>query len=154
MSNRTVHIPPEAAAAIARGQLVEAIRIVRARNALDLKSAKEAVDAYVAGHAGNARQVGLRPTRSLDFPAEASAALARGDLIEAVKLVRQANAQLGLKDAKDIVDQFRAGMSPVATPHAHPRRMPTVVQGDRGLGGWMALIAVVVITFAWWLLSL
>jgi ribosomal protein L7/L12 len=43
-------LPPEAVAAIQRGSLIEAIKIVRERLGLDLKDSKDAVDAYLAAH--------------------------------------------------------------------------------------------------------
>jgi hypothetical protein len=40
-------LPPEAVAALHQGGVIEAIKIVRAVNGLQLKDAKDAVDAYV-----------------------------------------------------------------------------------------------------------
>ena len=45
--NRRVEIPPEAMQPLMRGELIEAIRIVRTSQRVDLKDAKEAVDAYL-----------------------------------------------------------------------------------------------------------
>lgn len=39
-------LPPDAVLALQRGRMIEAIKIVRNRTGLDLKSAKEAVDRY------------------------------------------------------------------------------------------------------------
>ena len=87
------------------------------------------------------------------MPSAAATALQRGNIIEAIKLIRDAN-RLGLKEAKDAVEHLRTGPQTPSSLHAHPRRMPTVMQGDRGLGGWIMLAAVVIAAFAWWLLSL
>jgi len=159
MSSKTIHLPPAAADAIERGQLIEAIKIVRDANRIDLKSAKEAVEAHAARRNGGAPEMSARDQRaqasSLQFPDAASAALARGDLVETIKLVREANQHLGLKEAKDVIDTLRSGATRQAGAKARtqPRSMPTVMEGDRGLGGWMALIAVVIAAFAWWWLS-
>jgi ribosomal protein L7/L12 len=47
-------LPPEAIAALAARQLIEAIKIVRDKTGMDLKSSKEAVERYANGawHAG------------------------------------------------------------------------------------------------------
>jgi ribosomal protein L7/L12 len=49
-----------------------------------------------------------------EIPAEAKAAADRGDLIEAIKITREATA-LGLKVAKDAVDAYRRGGPPGAS---------------------------------------
>lgn len=47
MSTRHSHIPQRAIAAADRGNLIEAIRIIRAEQGLDLKDAKAAVDHHL-----------------------------------------------------------------------------------------------------------
>jgi ribosomal protein L7/L12 len=42
--------PPDAAAALVRGDKIAAIKVVRERYGLGLKEAKDAVDRYVAAH--------------------------------------------------------------------------------------------------------
>ena len=148
-------LPPGAIDAIARGETIEAIKRVRAATGLGLKEAKDLVDAYRHPGAANRQS---SATGALDgnggeliVPSAAAAALQRGNIIEAIKLIREAN-RLGLKEAKAAVEHLHA-TSRTSSP-LHARRMPTVMQGDRGLGGWMVLAAVVVAAFAWWLLSL
>jgi ribosomal protein L7/L12 len=152
-------LPADAREALARGDVIEAIRRVRAATGLGLKEAKDLVDAF-ARTQGTSTAHASDPHGALNanhgefvVPSAAATALQQGNLIEAIKLIRDAN-RMGLKEAKDAVDQLRTRASPVATSHAHPRKMPTVQQGDRGLGGWMLLVAVVVVAFAGWLLSL
>ena len=48
-----------------------------------------------------------KPRRSADFPKAASEALWQGNVIEAIKVVRQ-DRNLGLKEAKDLVDAYIA----------------------------------------------
>ncbi|MBC7988614.1 MAG: ribosomal protein L7/L12 [Luteimonas sp.] len=162
-------LPPDAIDALARGETIEAIKRVRAATGLGLKEAKDLVDAYrhpgggatshapgsgpsIAGRALNVTDASTAGG-ALIVPSAAATALQRGNIIEAIKLIRDAN-RLGLKEAKDAVEHLRTGPQTPSPLHAHPRRMPTVMQGDRGLGGWIVLAAVVITAFAWWLLSL
>lgn len=43
-------IPPEAVVALQEGRTIDAIKIVREREKLDLKTAKDRVDQYIAGN--------------------------------------------------------------------------------------------------------
>jgi ribosomal protein L7/L12 len=47
MAETTETLPPEAISALQRGNKIEAIKIVRQTHKLDLKDAKDKVDAYV-----------------------------------------------------------------------------------------------------------
>jgi hypothetical protein len=47
-------LPAEAIAALARGRKIEAIRIVRKTHGVDLKTAKERVEAHALDHSGAA----------------------------------------------------------------------------------------------------
>ena len=47
MEERTKALPPEAIDALQRGNKIEAIKLVREAQKLDLKNAKDRVDAYV-----------------------------------------------------------------------------------------------------------
>lgn len=113
--SREIRIPAEAAAALAKGLRIKAIKLVReANHGVDLRAAMEAVDAFASGK----QRFPIDPpvtvvTASFDgLPAEALAALSRGQLIEAIKIVRAATG-LGLKEAKDLVEQYRDGQAPV-----------------------------------------
>lgn len=50
----------------------------------------------------------------MEIPAAAKAAADRGDVIEAIKITRQATS-LGLKEAKEAVEAYRSG-APIANP--------------------------------------
>lgn len=113
--SREIRIPAEAAAALVKGLRIKAIKLVReANHGVDLRAAMEAVDAFASGK----QRFPIDPpvtvaTASFDgLPAEALAALSRGQLIEAIKIVRTATG-LGLKEAKDLVEQYRDGQAPV-----------------------------------------
>jgi len=74
----------------------------------------------------------------------ARAALARGNKIEAIKLVREEHG-LGLKEAKDLVDAYAAANPP-------PRSPVTRVGESRGRGVlWLVLLVVAALVA--WLLS-
>lgn len=147
-------LPQDAREALARGDVIEAIRRVRVATGLGLKESKELLEAY-------ARSRGTSPDRAiaatgrinpnggeLVVPQAAATALQHGNVIEAIKMIRDAN-RVGLKEAKDAVEAYRVA----PTRRAQPRSMPTVMQGDRGFGGGLALAAVVLAAFAWWWLS-
>jgi ribosomal protein L7/L12 len=111
-----IRFPAAAVAVLAQGQRIEAIKRVRASNpGMDLRSAMEAVDAYASGkHRFTVDDAPLvaPPAPVEGLPAEALAALSRGRLIEAIKIVRDTNG-LGLKEAKDLVERYRDGQTPV-----------------------------------------
>jgi len=112
--SREIRIPAEAAAALAKGLRIEAIKLVRAANhGVDLRGAMEATDAYASGKqrfpVDPPVAVAAAPFDGL--PAEALAALSRGQLIEAIKIVRTATG-LGLKEAKDLVERYRDEQAP------------------------------------------
>lgn len=113
--SREIRIPAEAAAALAKGLRIEAIKLVRAANhGVDLRGAMEAADAFASGKQRFPIDppVTVATASSHGLPAEALAALSRGQLIEAIKIVRAATG-LGLKEAKDLVEQYRDGQAPV-----------------------------------------
>jgi ribosomal protein L7/L12 len=137
--SREIRIPAEAAAALAKGLRIEAIKLVReANHGVDLRGATEAVDAYASGeqrHAATAPP--MLATSSFDgLPAEALAALSRGQLIEAIKTVRSATG-IGLKEAKDLVERYRDRQMPVrdeamrvkleGIAHKHGIKLPEAV---------------------------
>lgn len=112
--SKEIRFPAAAIAAIAKGNRLEAIKLVReANHGVDLRGAMEAVEAHISGKQGfpiNASP----PTTSVTYsglPAEAMAALSKGQVIEAIKIVREKTG-LGLKEAKDLVDGYRHGDTP------------------------------------------
>lgn len=154
-----IRLPPEATAALARGELILAIKIVREATGLGLKEAKDAVETYAArmattgsrGHSSGRDALQAAPGKIV-FPQQAVDALSHGQLIAAIKQLREANPQLGLKEAKEAVDAALQKRSATGPSRPSMQRVPTVVQGDRGLSGWW-LVAILVVIAAWWLLS-
>lgn len=111
-------LPPEAIAAIQRRDVIQAIKLVREQYGLGLKEARDAVESY---RLGNPTPIDAEPLpgkyggdfsgMSGGMPPAAIAALARGEKLEAVRLVREATG-LGLAQAKDLVDAHVAAKSP------------------------------------------
>lgn len=153
-----IRLPPEAAAALARGELILAIKIMREATGLGLKEAKQAVEAYAArgdtaglhGHSIDRGALRTSPGKIV-FPQHVADALSRGQLIDAIKQLREANPQLGLKEAKDAVDALK-NRSATVPSRPSMQRVPTVMHGDRGHGMWW-LVAILTAIAAWWLLS-
>ncbi|WP_454829159.1 hypothetical protein [Pseudoxanthomonas wuyuanensis] len=147
-SFRDIRFPAAAIAAIAQGQTIAAIKQVREANDLDLRMAKEAVDAYIAGNREFTVLLSASPEpdeRRDGFPREAEAALAHGQTIEAIKIVRE-KYRVGLKEAKDLVDaQRRLPARPGAPPS------PTI---SRDRTDWPRILAVAAIAACgvalWW----
>jgi ribosomal protein L7/L12 len=139
MDPPTHGLPPEVIDAIRRGNPIEAIKLLRARG-LGLAEAKAYIDAHVRGFA--TPTAAERATRAL--PPDAARALARGDKIEAIKLVR-AETGLGLKEAKEWVDaqaspsQFPTGLAPGEVPR------------HEGRWGWI-VVAVLLVAAAYFLI--
>jgi ribosomal protein L7/L12 len=99
----TSGLPPAVEEALARGDLIGAIKLLRS-SGVGLKEAKDALDAHVKGKAG---PVFAPPMSGGKFtgplPADVAAALSRGQKIEAIRLMREQTG-LGLKEAKEAVE--------------------------------------------------
>jgi len=112
--SKEIRFPAAALAALAKGNRLEAIKLVReANHGVDLRGAMEAVEAHVSGKQGfSANPAPLTTTAPHSgLPAEARVALSKGQVIEAIKIVREKTG-LGLKEAKDLVDGYRHGDTP------------------------------------------
>jgi ribosomal protein L7/L12 len=152
-------LPPEAAAALARGEVVAAVKAVRQATGMSLKDANDLVRAH-ANRPGGARVDGATSKVEFEFPPAAAAAVARGEFVNAIALLREANPQLNLKTARDAVEHVRRGALPTADQPVenalsdYPARVPTVVAGDRGSRGWLTVMLVVVFAvFLLWILG-
>jgi len=144
----TTNLPDDVRRALAAGEKIEAIRLLRERTGLGLAEAKAAVesglvpparqDALMAAPAAAAEAASMDGTLS----AEARAALAAGRKIEAIRMVR-AERRIGLKDAKAIVDAAERGL---------PRVPEAAGGGRRGVLGPVVLLLVAVLAGIGWLL--
>ncbi|MDH6165255.1 ribosomal protein L7/L12 [Variovorax boronicumulans] len=158
-------LPPEAIAALQRGSLIEAIKIVRDKTGLDLKSAKEAVERHANGQGapadwqegdwgrGEPEGAGMQGNGPAAVPSAALMALAKGNKVEAVRLTREATG-LGLAEAKRLVENHQ---NPAAGDFGHlPSNMPTNPMAEPGRvpqGGfkWLPIVIVVLVVVLAWL---
>ncbi|MGJ7524480.1 hypothetical protein [Variovorax sp. GB1P17] len=156
-------LPPEAVLALQRGQLIEAIKIVREKTGMDLKSSKEAVERYAnrqqgqpdwqEGDWGRAEpDVAMQDRGFASMPSTALAALAQGNKVEAVRLTRDATG-LGLAAAKRLVENHE---NPAVGDFGHlPSDMPRNPMAEPGRvqpGGykWLPVaIVLLVVAMAW-----
>lgn len=151
MSLHHIRFPAEAIAALTKGDIIVAIKLVRSANGMDLRDAKEAVDAYLAGERGFSIDASEVPKQvradTGGLPSEALDALAKGKRIEAVKIVRE-HYGLHLKEAKDKVDAY-LGKHPSNYRQAI---QTTTVQRDRMLprGWWIIVCLALLAAFYFW----
>ncbi|MBI2398946.1 MAG: hypothetical protein HYV17_14250 [Xanthomonadales bacterium] len=125
-----------ARAALAAGNRLEAIRIVREDSGLGLREAKELVEAHAAGRA-DAESPG--DGADAELPLAAIAFLEQGQMIAAVRATRERSG-IGLKDAKDRVDRYLA-------EHAGTRqRFQHLVASERAR--WRSLIVLLLVAAA------
>ena len=146
LNNRALNVPDSARASAAEGRLVEAIKSLRDANpGLQLRDAKAAVDALVA-NAPAATPAKSRVARGADAAvppgAGVEAAIARGDLLGAIKALRE-SGPMSLSQAKAEVERRMAPTEP-AKPPSRPAHMPTIAAGDNP-GGLRWLLAVIVL---------
>ena len=107
-----IKFPPEAVAAKLGDERLLAIKLVREANpGMGLREAMDAVDAHDPRQHGFVVGPTSTATNGNGLPAEAIAALSRGQVVEAVKIVRDKTG-LGLKESKDMVDAYRDGEVP------------------------------------------
>lgn len=132
-------LPPEVRAAADRGELVEAIKLLRAGTGLDLQAAKARVEAYRSGHAAAQPSGGQEQA----VPDAVRQALQEGRKVDAIRLMRE-HGGLGLKEAHDWVEAQRLQRG--AQPDIAPGEVP------RGSGHSWWIIAVVLIAIGAWLL--
>ena len=126
-------IKPEIEAAWRRGHKVEAIKLLRDATGWGLAEAKHALEAALDGAGtGIGARAAPYPATPAHLPAAINAALANGDKLAAVKLLKDATG-IGLKEAKDRIesgDPSQWMASPAAYPPAHtaPSPSPTVAR--------------------------
>ena len=138
MAHAGYSLPPEVLASLAQGRTIDAIKQLRQAQGLGLKEAKDIIDAHQQGHAASpAKSTGFASDASSHVPDSVRQALAAGNKIEAIRLLRE-HAGIGLKDAKDRVDALAAS-SGSGSPHGlSPGEQP---RGSRALG-WIVVALV------------
>jgi ribosomal protein L7/L12 len=140
-------LPAEAVAAVSRAQLIEAVKIVRERHGLGLKEAKDLVDRYRSNPMPMPVATAIAEAEGLDaqggrVPKAALEALARGDMLEAVKIMQETGG-LGLKQALALIETHK---------RQSPPRIPTVAAGDQRSGWlWIAILLAATACAYFWL---
>lgn len=145
MNNPHADLPPNVRAAIAQGNLIEAIKHLRSMRTMTLKEAKDRIDAEVLHQSAN-RQAGSSPF-PVNLPPLVLAALQRGDQNQAVKLLA---AQTGwpLPQAKHAIDDYLAAKP---TTNKHSRKSIEAVQSDAGGGRRIAMVIIaLLLAIIWW----
>lgn len=137
-------LPEDVRQALAEGQKIEAIRLLRMRTGLGLAEAKAAVESGV-----------VLPPASEEIPvsalaAEVRTALETGNAIEAIRLLRKTSG-LGLKNAKAVIDAARLGRKGGAAP-GEPGLAPGEVPRSGASAGALVLVVVLVALVAWLLM--
>lgn len=144
--------------AIARGDKDAVKALMRQGGIGGLLQTLRAVQAAASDESVMASATSAIQTSGVQVPADVRNALQQGNLIDAVKRLREANPGISLKAAKEHVDALGARL-PVkqvqraASTFATTReRTPTVVMGDKpgGLRWLFVLIAFVLLAGWWW----
>ncbi|MBV7539769.1 ribosomal protein L7/L12 [Acidovorax sp. sic0104] len=137
-------LPPDVLTALDDGHPIEAIKRLRAATGLGLKEAKDLIDAHQRGEEAAFAARSAAPTH---VPDAVRQALAEGNKIEAVRLLRD-HEGLGLKEAKDRADAIEQSMAEPASmgmgavaPGLSPGQQP-----GGGAGNWILVAVVAAIT--------
>lgn len=143
-------LPEDVRAALAGGRKIDAIRLLRKRTGLNLAQAKAAVEAGFLPDASPAPPAQLQGLAG-SLPAEVQAALAAGNLLQAIKLLRQSKG-VGLQQAKSMADEARRAVVTQA-PQTGEGPSPGEVPRSKISPGLVVLV-IVLAGAAWLLLGL
>ena len=115
--------------ALQRGNILDAIKLLRDSRGVGLQDAKEALDYYLRSNTVSSATVPTTPSRSPGTPPpEVAGALQQGSRNEAIRLMRERTG-LGLKEAGDAVDAYQAQtklMQGTGSPGEVPRADGTI----------------------------
>jgi ribosomal protein L7/L12 len=136
LSNPKTPLPEPVLQALADGNVIEAIKLLRATG-LGLKEAKDVIDIHQMG--GD-----VPPSFDSTMPAGTLApnvidAVRRGNKIDAIRLLRDQTG-MGLQEAKDTIEAY--ALAHPAQANASPGELP---KGGSGSLRWIAILAVVAI---------
>jgi ribosomal protein L7/L12 len=123
-------LPPAVIAALEKGNVIEAIKLLRDGTGLDLKQSKDTIDEHMRGNTSFSTP--STPAQPAALPPAVAQALAKGSKIEAIKLLREQTG-MGLKEAKDAVESSGKWREPMA--EGSPGEVP---RSNSGL--WLAVI--------------
>ncbi|WP_088280686.1 ribosomal protein L7/L12 [Ideonella sp. A 288] len=142
-------LPDDVIEALRRGDILEAVKRLRAAGGVSLREAKRLIDGQART---GASQAAALPTASatvrpalhtgVGFPPAVVTALAHGHKLEAIRLLRE-HSGLGLKEAKDAIEASplsmvagSGGLSPGEVPRSRDSVWP--------------LVAAVIAVLVWW----
>ena len=138
--------------AVARGDTQAIAALMRQGGLTGLLQALRAVQASAVQQSMQASAT----SKAVQVPTAVHAAMKQGNLLEAVKSLRQANPGLSLRAAKEHVEALRIAppkrpVERAATTFASTRvRTPTVVMGDKpGSLRWL-FVVIAFAALAWW----
>lgn len=141
-------LPPDVLAALDAGQLIEAIKRLRAATGLGLKEAKDLIDAHQRGEAVSVAARAAQPLDdSFHVPDAVRQALAEGNKIEAIRLLRD-HEGLGLKEAKERAEAIEQSMAEPASigMGAGATGLSPGQQPSGSAGNWIVVAVVLVAT--------
>ena len=103
----TTSMEDQVKALLARGENIEAIKLMRETNGMSLAAAKDSVEAIGQHGRATLGEMGMMSTVRLaqELSNEVHHLVAQGQKIEAIKRIREQTG-LGLKEAKEIVDRL------------------------------------------------
>ena len=150
-------LPHDVREALRRGNLFDAIKLLRQAGVSNLKEAKAVLEAEARRiNAGRGRDPGMTASPSSTagpagpamrgvFPPAAADALRRGHKIEAIRLVRE-HLGIGLKEAKDLVEQHEQLMVPTVEGLS-PRNglSPGEVPRSSGRVTWVLVVVAIAV---------
>jgi ribosomal protein L7/L12 len=140
-------LPADVVEALQKGQLLEAIKRLRAATHVGLAEAKQRIEAH-----GNAVEVsdgfsGFDSAAGVGLPEPVVLALREGNKIEAIRLLRQ-HTGIGLKAAYDRVNA--ANIAPEIAGTGRDGLAPGEVPRGRGGSGWIVVLVVLAVLAYWY----
>jgi ribosomal protein L7/L12 len=127
-------LPTEVILALQRGNLIQAIKLLRTAGNFDLKQAKAAIEQHLDRGKTAKASAGENFGALVQIPAVAEA-LRKGNKVEAIRILREKTG-LGLKEAKAAIDRF-AGHSmgepsppDASTPYKNTLSGPGLAPGE------------------------
>lgn len=143
-SNPAPSLPQPVQDALQRGNLVEAIQLMRAGTGLGLKETKDALEAYMRGEAPAGGFAPKALPAGAPLPAQVREALDQGNKIEAVRRLRGLTG-MGLKEAKDAVEAGGIGFEEGPGTGTSEELSPGQVRGANDLWWWLVALAILVL---------
>jgi ribosomal protein L7/L12 len=137
----TPSLPQPVQDALQGGNLVEAIKLMRAGTGLGLKETKDALEAYMRGEPPAAGFAPKALPAGAPLPAQVQEALDQGNKIEAVRRLRGLTG-MGLMEAKDAVEAGGIGPDTSEGSGTGEGLSPGEVRGSNGLWWWLVALSV------------